>query len=136
MKFGDKITKLRKEKKLTQEELAKAVGVVKRTILKYENEGIYPRKREVYQKLAKVLDCDIEYLLTDDEEFVIEAHEKYGSRGAKDAQELIAKASGLFAGGDITEEMKDEVMKALQDAYWLAKKINVKYTPKKYLKDE
>ena len=43
--------------------------------------------------------------------------------------------SGLFAGGTLSEQDKDAVMKALQDIYWESKARNVeKYTPKKYKK--
>mgnify|MGYP004527492339 CR=1 len=56
----------------------------------------------------------------------------YGTRGKQQAQALIAEVSGLFAGGDMAEEDMDEMMKAIQDAYWIAKEKNRKYTPKKY----
>ena len=49
------------------------------------------------------------------------------------AQDLIDGMSGLFAGGTLSEQDKDAVMKALQDIYWESKARNVeKYTPKKY----
>ena len=67
---------------------------------------------------------------------VAEAKEQYGSRGANDAIKLINQVSALFAGGDLDEDTKDEVMKALQNAYWQAKEINKKYTPKKYLRED
>lgn len=136
MKFGEKVQTLRKEKHLTQAELAKAVGISARAIQNYEINDAHPRKREIYGKLAEIFDVDLNYLLTEDEEFISQAQEKYGRRGIKDAQELIEQVSGLFAGGEVTEETKDEVMQAIQNAYWLAKKENEKYTPKKYRKDE
>lgn len=75
------------------------------------------------------------YLLTEDEEFVVQASEQYGSRGMKQAKDLIEGMSGLFAGGTLSEQDKDAVMKALQDIYWESKARNVvKYTPKKYKK--
>lgn len=41
--------------------------------------------------------------------------------------------SALYAGGDLSDEDKDAVMKALQEIYWQSKARNVeKYTPKKY----
>ncbi len=135
MKFGEKIKELRKKNNMTQAELGKAIGVSFRTIQNYELAGIYPRKREIYGKLAEVLGVEEDYLLTEKEEFVTEAREKYGRRGEKDAQEIIEQVAGLFAGGDVTEDTKDEVMMAIQQAYWYAKKENVKYTPKKYRKD-
>ena len=53
-----------------------------------------------------------------------------------DAETLSADVSALFAGGELSEEAKDAVMRALQDAYWMAKERNTaKYTPKKYRKD-
>ena len=61
--------------------------------------------------------------------------EQYGSRGMKQAKDLIEGMSGLFAGGTLSEQDKDAVMKALQDIYWESKARNVeKYTPKKYKK--
>ena len=57
--------------------------------------------------------------------------------GMKQAQELIDGMSGLFAGGTLSEQDKDAVMKALQDIYWESKARNVeKYTPKKYKKQK
>ena len=136
MKFAEKIRELRKERKMTQAELAKAIGVSPRTIQNYEIADAYPKKREIYDKLAEFFDVDVNYLRTEDEEFVADAREQYGSRGANDAIKLINQVSALFAGGDVDEDTKDEVMKALQNAYWQAKEINKKYTPKKYLKEE
>ena len=42
--------------------------------------------------------------------------------------------TGLFAGGELSEEAIEGAMKALNDAYWMAKEKNRKYTPKKYRK--
>lgn len=136
MKFGDKLKELRSSKKISQQELSKIVGVSLRTIQNYETADRYPKKREVYAKLAEALDCDVNYLLTEEEEFITDAQEQYGYKGAKDAKELVSQVSGLFAGGEVTEETKDEVMQAIQQAYWAAKKENQKYTPKKFRKEE
>lgn len=76
MKFGEKIKTLRKEKKLTQADLAKAVGVSARAIQNYEITDTHPKQRELYGKLAEVLDVDVNYLLTEDEEFISEAQER------------------------------------------------------------
>ena len=73
------------------------------------------------------------FLLSEDEEFVLQAQQSYGYKGAKNAEELVADVSALFAGGELSENDKDAVMRALQDAYWMAKERNKeKYTPKKY----
>ena len=135
MKFGEKLKKLRTEKNLTQEDVSKAIGVSRRTYLSYEQEGRYPRKREIYAKLAEVYKCDINYLMTEDEEFVTSAAEQYGSRGKRQAEDLVAELSGMFAGGELSESDKDAVFMALQRAYVLCKEDNKKYTRKDYRQD-
>ena len=132
MNFSEKLMKLRKEKGLTQDDVAKAVGTTRRTYISYESEGRYPRKREIYAKLADVLGCSADYLVTEDEEFITQAGEQYGSRGRRQAEELVAELSGMFAGGELSDADKDAVMLALQKAYWDCKEDNKKYTPKKY----
>ena len=134
MKFGEKVRLLRNEKKLSQTELGKMCGLSLRTIRNYEVDGRYPKQREVYTKLAAALGCEVNFLLY--EEFVLQAQQSYGYKGARDAEELVAGVSALFAGGELSENDKDAVMRALQDAYWMAKERNKeKYTPKKYRKE-
>lgn len=132
MKFGEKLKKLRSDCGLKQEEVATAVGIARRTYISYEQEGRYPRKRDVYAKLAETLNCDVNYLMTEDEEFVTGVGEQYGSRGKRQAEELVAELSGMFAGGELSEQDMDAVMIALQKAYFDCKEDNKKYTPKKY----
>ena len=134
MTFGEKIRILRKEKGLSQTELGKSVGASLRTVRNWELEGRYPKKREIYSKLAEVLDCDVSFLLTDSASFVTDAEERYGYRGRKDAEQLVSEVTGLFAGGEMDEEDMDAMMFAIQQAYVDAKRNNQKYTPKKYLK--
>lgn len=132
MKFGEKLKKLRLERQASQDDAAKAAGISRRAYIGYEQEGRYPRKRETYAALAEFFGVDSNYLLTEDEEFVTAAGEQYGSRGKRQAEELVAELSGMFAGGEMSEEDKDAAMLALQKAYWDCKADNRKYTPKKY----
>ena len=132
MKFCEKIREARKNAGLKQDEFAKAIGVSLRTVSNYESGERYPKKRETYYKIAEVLKVDVNYLLTDDEEFLLEAEAKYGTKGARQAKALVAEVSGLFAGGELADEDLDEMMKGIQEAYWIAKEKNKKYTPKKY----
>ena len=131
MTFGEKFKIEREKKGMTQQEVADALGINRRMITRYENGISFPRTKDAYRKIAAFFGVDVNYLLTDDEEFVVEASEQYGSRGMKQAQELIDGMSGLFAGGTLSEQDKDAVMKALQDIYWESKARNVeKYTPR------
>ena len=46
----------------------------------------------------------------------------------------MAEVTGLFAGGDMAEEDMDDFVKAVQEAYWDAKKAaREKFTRKDYL---
>ena len=130
MKFCEKIKTLRKQKNMSQEEFAKMIGVSKRTVQNYETADMYPKSRQIYHKMAEVLDTDVNYLLTEGEEFILGASEKYGRAGEMDAMELVGSISALFAGGKMPEEDKDAVMRAISDAYWTAKENNKKYARK------
>lgn len=135
MTFGEKVRQERTNLRLTQDELATKVGVTRRVITSYETDKSRPRGTENYKKLAEALGVNVNYLLSEDDAFLSEAASKYGSRGAKQASELVSEVSGLFAGGEMAEEDMDEMMRAIQEAYWVAKKNNKKYTPKKYQQD-
>lgn len=135
MTFGEKFKAERLKKNLTQQDVADALGINRRMITRYENGLSFPRTKDAYRKIAEFFGVGVNYLLTEDEDFVVSASEQYGTRGMKQAQELIDGMSGLFAGGTLSEQDKDAVMKALQDIYWESKARNVeKYTPVKYRK--
>ena len=104
MTFGEKVKNLRKNKGLNQTQLADAVGVSLRTVRGWEIEGRYPKKHDLYQKLADILSCDISYLMTEEEAFITEASEQFGNRGAKQAQQILEQAAAMFAGGELSDE--------------------------------
>ncbi len=134
MKFNERLKELREKNHLTQEQLAKASGVSSRMIQRYEYGTSRPRL-DAAEKLAKALNVTTDELLGN-EMFAAQAAEKYGSRGAKQAQQLTNEVTGLFAGGEMAEEDLDIMMQAIQEAYWVAKEKNRKYTPKKFRSDE
>lgn len=135
MKFGEKLRKYRLENGLTQSELAKQAGINVNTISNYESGKTYPQNREVYSFLAQILGVNPDHLHNENDDFLSDASAKYGSRGARQAQELIDELTGLFAGGELAEEDMDAMARAVQEAYWDAKEKNRKYTPKKYRKE-
>lgn len=136
MTFGEKVKNERNRLGLNQDELAKKIGVNRRVISSYENDSSRPRGTERYKKLAEALGVNINYLLSEDEAFIADVEDNYGHRGAKQAKELLAEVTGLFAGGEMADEDMREMVDAIQEAYLIAKKNNKKYTPKKYRKDE
>lgn len=135
MKFNERLKSLREEKELTQVQLAKMSGISARMIQKYECGGSRPRF-DAAEKLAKALDIPVSELLGEKGVLVAQAGDKYGARGAKQAQDLMDEVTGLFAGGEMAEEDMDLMMKAIQDAYWIAKEKNKKYTRKDYRSEE
>lgn len=136
MKFGEKLSECRKQANMTQKELGANIGVSARSIINYEVNGSYPKKREVYTKLAEIFKVDINYFLTEDEEFTLEASEKYGAKGQNEAKQILEQTSALFAGGELDEKDKDAFFKTMTEIYFDAKEKAKKYTPSKYRKDD
>ncbi|HBC90112.1 MAG TPA: Cro/Cl family transcriptional regulator [Lactococcus sp.] len=131
MTFSERLKGIREKKELTQEQLAKRSGISRRMIQKYES-GIARPRFDAAEKIASALEITVSELLGESGSLVAQAAEKYGSRGAKQAEELMSEVTGLFAGGEMAEEDMDVMMKAITEAYWIAKEKNKKFTPNKY----
>ncbi len=67
LSFGKKLQQLRKEKKWTQDELGRLIGVHGRSIGKYEIDTSFPT-RKTLKKLADIFEVSIEYFLTEEED--------------------------------------------------------------------
>ncbi len=128
MTFTEKLQKLRKNKGMTQAELAAKVGVSARCIQNYELGARYP-KRDIMDKLCSVLGTKIEYLVSSDD-FIGIVRAEDGEKGVRSAEHLLECAGALFAGGDLSDDDKDKVMLALQNIYWKSKEKNSKYAHK------
>lgn len=131
MTFSERLKKIRENKEMTQEQLAKRSGISRRMIQKYES-GIARPRYDAAEKLASALELPVSGLLGESGTLIAQAAEKYGTRGAKQADELMNEVTGLFAGGELAEEDMDVMMKAISDAYWIAKEKNRKFTPNSY----
>lgn len=131
MQFSNKVREARKSLGITQRELADRLGVSLRTVASYEAGKSLPRTREATAKLSEVLGVSVNYLLTDDESFIVSSTEEFGYRGKIGAEKLIGEITGLFAGGEMAEEDMDALMFAIHDAYIQAKKNNKKYGSRK-----
>lgn len=131
MVFKERLKQKRVEAGMTQVQLAQSAGVTARTIQNYELGTRKPSNMEVVQKIADVLHTTTEYLLGSSGTYVVEAHEKGGAQSARDIEQLVSEVTGLFAGGELSVESLEGAMKALNDAYWIAKEKNRKYAAKK-----
>jgi transcriptional regulator with XRE-family HTH domain len=133
MKFGDKLKEQRGKRGLTQSEIADAIGVSTRTILYYEKGQTYPQSRLIYDKLADYFGVDINYFLTQDEQFLTEAAEKYGRRGRSQAEAILEQATALFAGGELDEDDKLAFVHEIQGLYLDSKERAKRFAPKKHM---
>lgn len=64
MKFGDNLRKLRKSKKLSQEDLAEKVQVSRQSVSKWETGDAYPEMNNILE-LCKIFHCHINDLVND-----------------------------------------------------------------------
>ena len=136
MVFKERLKNLRIAANLTQAELAKKAGMSERTVQNYELGSRMPRNMELVEKPAAALGTTAEELLGNSGLLIVSAHEQGGAKAARDIRDLVTEVTGMFAGGELSEEDMDGAMKALNEAYWIAKENNKKYTPKKYRKEK
>lgn len=130
MTFSEKVKTARLELGLTQTQLAEKVDISLRTVTAYEKGEKSPRAGTML-RLAKALGVSVKFLSNDDCEnplediekdgFIEEARELYGSKGARDVSSLLDENQALFAGGELSEEQKDEFFQAIMAAYLTCK---------------
>lgn len=141
MTFSDKIKRSREVVKLTQLELAKAVGVSQRTIASYESGGARAR-RYTTEKLARALKVSVKYLSDDSctdplediekDDYIVQARALYGAKGVSDMDELLQENIAFFAGGELSQEQKDAFFQAVMTAYVTCKEeASKKFSSKK-----
>jgi len=139
MTFGEKLLNARITLNLSQTELAEKVGVSERSIYSYEQTGTLPRGA-VLKKLADALNVSVSYLMDEeetdklknisDELFIANARNEYGYKGAREAQEVLARASALFAGGELEDSAKEIFFQSLMEVYLESKaEAREKFTP-------
>lgn len=118
MKFGEKVRDLRKKHSLTQDELAKCLGVSKRTVIGWERDGRYPRNVEILEKMADIFHVPLTYIQPDQSLFIERAAATYGKKGKIEAQHLAFELTELFASGELTAQDMDGIMYEMHKAYF------------------
>ncbi len=121
MEFGEKVRALRKQQNMSQSQLASICGVTERSILNYEHRNLVPKNKDVLLKLSETLHTTTDYLLSNESHYVEQARLVRSADGKEFAQQIINGTEALFAGGDISDEDKEEVFKAIQDIYFKSK---------------
>ena len=131
MRFGDTLKKLREGHGFTQRELSAKIKITQQSIQNYETGKRFPKKATL-DKIATFFAVPLSSLLSDEDQYILEAAEKGGARAKRDMESFIKQADALFAGGEMSEEDMEKVMQVMNEMYWKAKANNKKYTPKKY----
>ena len=141
MTFGEKLRSARIAQNLSQIELGERVGISERSIYNYEQTETYP-KPVVMKKLAEALNVSIFYL-SDEEEtdknknineelFFANVKNQYGSKGVREATEVLSRASALFAGGALDDTAKEIFFQSLMEVYLESKsEASEKFTSRK-----
>ena len=141
MTFGEKLINARAALNLSQTELAGSAGISERSIYSYEQTGTLPRT-PVLKRLAEALNVTVTYLMDeeeydttkniDQELFIANAKNEFGSKGAREATELLARTSALLAGGELEDGAKDIFFQSLMEAYLESKaEAREKFAPRK-----
>jgi hypothetical protein len=101
--------------------------------LLYENNKAFPRTRADYARIANILDIDVNYLLTEKEEFVADMRAEFGSRCAQGVQRILDQINYTYTNGEIDEDDLEILTKGIQDIYWKVRQKNKeKYNPNKH----
>ena len=124
MNFGEKLRALRKAKNLSQTALAKLIHVSRRTVCSWETENRYPKERHLVTMLAEVLDCPVEYLLSEQPGIVSGIYDKFGKDRSYISKNLLLDIEAYFSCDYINQEEKDILMFAIHESYIKARKSN------------
>lgn len=141
MTFGEKLKNARLALNLSQSEVAEMTGISERSLYTYEQTGVLPRSSNI-RKLAEALQVSVGYLLDEEETdttkdidhdiFIANAKNEYGYKGAKEATDLLSRASALFAGGELDDSAKDLFFQSLMEVYLESKEeARAKFSPKR-----
>ncbi len=124
MEFAEKIKLKRSELKMSQQLLAQKAGLSLRTIQNYESGQRHPANITIVKDIANAMGITYEYLLDDKSQYVIEAGIRGGEKAAFDIDGLLSNIQGVFAGGSLSQEDKDKVIRAINEIYWESKECS------------
>lgn len=107
MKFGENLQKLRKEKKISQEQLAEQLGVTRQSVSKWESGVSYPEMDKLVS-ICKIFNCDLDSLINKDISEDLNKKEASGivKNIFKEAMSYIEKTVRLFEQKSFKEIIK------------------------------
>ncbi len=140
MKFGEKVRYARLTLNLSQSELSAKTGISERSLYTYEQTGTMPRSDKI-KKIADALNVSVSYLMDEEEIdtkknidqdiFLANVKNEFGYKGAREANDVLSRASTLFAGGELDDEAKEVFFQSLMEVYLESKsEARAKYANK------
>lgn len=135
--LGEKIRAARTAAGVSQAELAKRIGVTLRSVQYYEKDSRVPKNATMIIKIAAALGIETNYFMSteqlaqaeEQDKYLQEAEEQYGSRGKARANLVLRQASALFAGGELSEDDREEFIRTMMEIYFDSKKKAKKFAP-------
>lgn len=123
MDTGKRLRELREARGLSQEEVAKAIGVGRVTYLKYENGENRPVRK--LKELSSFFKVSIDYLLGN-ETPAAERPAAPSKRDMNDLAKFLNKTEVMFDGDtyNLSEEDQQKLRNALEFVFWDAKRQN------------
>ncbi len=136
--FGNRLKTLRENHNLSQKEFANILNIANSTLSQYESDKRVPSD-EVKLQIAKYFNVTTDYLLGNEtknkEQNSQDKDEKDIAKSMKKLKEQLKEQQGLMFDGEPLDDTTIELLlEELERQERLVKKINKKYTPKKYLK--
>ena len=136
--FGNRLKTLREHHNLSQKEFANILNIANSTLSQYESDKRVPSD-EVKLQIAKYFNVTTDYLLGNEtknkEQNSQDKDEKDIAKSMKKIKEQLKDEPGLMFDGEPLDDTTIELLlEELERQERLVKKINKKYTPKKYLK--
>lgn len=120
--LGDQLRKKRKEKKLTQKEVAEIIDVDHTTVSKWESNTYEPDAANL-NKLAELYGVTVDFLLG--REIRNEEYPSWAtSKDKRDARNFLEQQEVMFDGVPMSEEDKAKVIGFMESMFWDAKKRN------------
>lgn len=121
MDTGKRLRELREARGLSQEEVAKAIGVGRVTYLKYENGENRPVRK--LKELSSFFKVSIDYLLGNDTP-ISPTGQKIDARTRRQLEKVLEDDELTYNGVVLNEEDKEKIKKALELAFWDIKEMN------------
>ena len=106
MKFYQKLAGLRWLKDVSQAEAARALGISRRSYVDYEAGRRYPRKNELYHKMARYFDTTVGFLLVEDEPIIVDGKSLEGATESETRHNCVQYLVGRLRDKSLDNESR------------------------------